>query len=203
MQALNLKPTHKLVKNYYETLGQYGQVNIDCVICAALYRHLQKCFVYFDRHFNEEVYSLPIVYPPTTIKINNSSIVTTTDGQIDFSTQMVNCIPCAHLDGRPSQVFPFYTLMKTAPIAREHSDWALNEFRAHYHDRNITKWDILRYVYAVLHHPAYRERYAANWKRELPRIPFVQSAGGERGSFDSAALRSEVVALLFLCERRC
>ena len=29
MQPLNLKPTHKLVKNYYEVLGQFGQLNID------------------------------------------------------------------------------------------------------------------------------------------------------------------------------
>ena len=29
MQQLNLKPTHKLVKNYYEALGQFGQLNID------------------------------------------------------------------------------------------------------------------------------------------------------------------------------
>ena len=29
----------------------------------------------------------------------------------------------------------------------------------------------------MLHHPEYRERYAANLKRELPRIPFVGSAG--------------------------
>src|ERR1017187_6917088 len=28
-EQLNLKPTHKLVKSYYETLGQYGQLDID------------------------------------------------------------------------------------------------------------------------------------------------------------------------------
>ncbi len=28
MQPLNLKPTHKLVKNYYQALGQFGQLNI-------------------------------------------------------------------------------------------------------------------------------------------------------------------------------
>jgi len=42
-------------------------------------------------------------------------------------------------------------------------------------DPNITKWDIFHYVYAVLHHPEYRERYAANLKRELPRILFVKA----------------------------
>ena len=29
MQPLNLKPTHKLVTNYYQALGQFGQLNID------------------------------------------------------------------------------------------------------------------------------------------------------------------------------
>ena len=29
MQQLNLKPTHKLVKTYYEVLGQFGQLEID------------------------------------------------------------------------------------------------------------------------------------------------------------------------------
>ncbi len=53
------------------------------------------------------------------------------------------------------------------------TDWALEQFRSHYGDRSISKWDIFHYVYAVLHHPQYRQRYAANLKRELPRIPFV------------------------------
>ena len=32
----------------------------------------------------------------------------------------------------------------------------------------------------MLHHPEYRERYAANLKRELPRIPFVGGESAER-----------------------
>lgn len=47
------------------------------------------------------------------------------------------------------------------------------QFRSHYADPSITKWDIFHYTYAVLHHPDYRTRYAANLKRELPRIPFA------------------------------
>lgn len=43
----------------------------------------------------------------------------------------------------------------------------------HYSDESITKRDIFHYIYALLHHPEYRERYAANLKRELPRIPFA------------------------------
>jgi predicted helicase len=39
--------------------------------------------------------------------------------------------------------------------------------------REITKWDIFYYVYGILHHPGYREKFADNLKRELPRIPFA------------------------------
>src|SRR5207247_8370024 len=38
----------------------------------------------------------------------------------------------------------------------------------------ISKQDIFHYVYAVLHHPAYRAKYEINLKREFPRIPFYE-----------------------------
>jgi predicted helicase len=57
------------------------------------------------------------------------------------------------------------------------TDWALEQFQAHYGAGNsnkqpITKDAIFHYVYGVLHDPAYREKYALNLKRKLPRIPF-------------------------------
>jgi predicted helicase len=58
------------------------------------------------------------------------------------------------------------------------SDWSLKQFKDHYTAgkgrpaRPITKDAIFHYVYAVLHDPVYRERYAQNLKREFPRIPF-------------------------------
>ena len=42
--------------------------------------------------------------------------------------------------------------------------------------REISKWDIFYYVYALLHHPTYRTKFADNLKRELPRIPFVSNS---------------------------
>jgi predicted helicase len=38
----------------------------------------------------------------------------------------------------------------------------------------VTKDAIFAYCYAVLHDPVYREKYALNLKRELPRIPFYE-----------------------------
>ena len=56
------------------------------------------------------------------------------------------------------------------------TDWALKQFREHYgatgkQKQTITKEAIFHYVYAVLHDPVYREKYALNLKREFPRIP--------------------------------
>ena len=89
-----------------------------------------------------------------------------------------------------SQCFPFYTYDEDGSNRRENiTDWALNEFRTHYSDPNITKWDIFHYVYAVLHHPEYRERYAANLKRELPRIPFVGGSSWPAATADVSPAR--------------
>ena len=75
---------------------------------------------------------------------------------------------------RATQCFPFYTYDEDGSNRRENiTDWALDRFRAHYGDDTITKWDIFHYVYGLLHHPTYRERYQANLKRDLPRIPFA------------------------------
>jgi predicted helicase len=85
----------------------------------------------------------------------------------------VNLIPDLLPQGG-SQCFPFYVYDEDGGNRRENvTDWALGKFRERYRDANIAKWDVFHYVYALLHHPTYRERYAANLKRELPRIPFA------------------------------
>ena len=52
-------------------------------------------------------------------------------------------------------------------------DTAADQFRQHYADPSIAKEDVFHYLYALLHHPGYRERYTANLKRELPRIAYA------------------------------
>ena len=53
------------------------------------------------------------------------------------------------------------------------TDTALRTFRVRYRDNSITKDDIFHYVYGILHSPAYRERFANDLAKELPRIPFA------------------------------
>ena len=53
------------------------------------------------------------------------------------------------------------------------SDTALRAFREHYSDNTITKDDIFDYVYGVLHAPSYREQFANDLSKMIPRIPYA------------------------------
>jgi predicted helicase len=69
--------------------------------------------------------------------------------------------------------FPFYYYEKNKKLDNI-TDWALAEFQNYYKDKKITKEDIFHYVYAVLHNPVYREKYAIDLKQDYPRIPFYR-----------------------------
>ena len=51
------------------------------------------------------------------------------------------------------------------------TDATLASYREHYGDAGITKEDIFFYMYTLLHHPEYRERYEDDLKKMLPHIP--------------------------------
>lgn len=57
------------------------------------------------------------------------------------------------------------------------TDTALKHFQLPYGDEgsSINKDDLFYYIYGVLHSPEYREKYANNLSKELPRIPRVAS----------------------------
>lgn len=57
------------------------------------------------------------------------------------------------------------------------TDAALAVFREAYPDEEVTKREIFFYVYGVLHAPEYRERFANNLRKELPRIPLARDFG--------------------------
>jgi predicted helicase len=71
-----------------------------------------------------------------------------------------------------NQCLPLYRYDEQGSRRDNITEWGLRQFRAHYQDARISKLDIFHYTYAVLHHPAYREKYALNLKREFPRLPF-------------------------------
>ena len=142
-----------------------------------MYRPFCQKHLYFDNFWNEERYQQHLIFPSLKTHVENRAILVSDHGfRAGFSTLVTNLIPDLHTlaasDG--FQCFPFYTYDEDSSNRRENiTEWALDRFCAHYHDDTINKWDIFHYVYGLLHHPVYRERYQANLKRELPRIPFA------------------------------
>ena len=53
------------------------------------------------------------------------------------------------------------------------SDTALRTFCEHYGDDSITKDDIFDYIYGILHAPSYREQFANDLSKMIPRIPYA------------------------------
>ena len=143
-------------------------------IRQSLYRPFTKSNLFFDRVMNHRVHSFPSIFPTLETEMENRVICLTAIGNKKaFHCLMTQQVTDLHFTG-DSQCFPFYTYDEDGNNRRENiTDWALERFRWHYKDDAITKWDIFHYVYGLLHHPDYRERYQANLKRELPRLPFT------------------------------
>ena len=143
-------------------------------IRQSLYRPFSQSNLYFDRVMNDRVLVFPSIFPTEKSERENWAICLTTVGnKKPFHCLMTRQILDLHLTG-DSQCFPFYTYDEDGSNRRENiTDWSLAQFRAHYKDESISKWEIFHYVYGLLHQPAYRERYQANLKRDLPRLPFA------------------------------
>ena len=62
------------------------------------------------------------------------------------------------------------------------TDWALDRFRERYGNDDISKDDIWEYIYGVMHAPDWRERYANDLKRQLPRVPLATDFESYRAS---------------------
>ena len=155
----------------------------DSQIRQSLYRPFTKSHLYFDRTMTDRVLLFPSIFPTPETEIENRVIWLKVGQEWSMFALMVNQIPDVLPQGG-SQCFPFYTYDERGKNRRQNiTIWALKQFRDHYRDEDITSWDIFHYIYALLHHPDYRERYQVNLKRDLPHIPFVPGfwEGSEAG----------------------
>ena len=154
-----------------ERLAEFAESRIQ----TALYRPFTKMHLYSDKILNDRMFPSTI-FPISGEKENRVLCVNVTRER-PFMCLMVDCIPERVMTGgfgSPAQCFPFYIYDEDGTNRRENiTDWALQNFRAHYEDDCIKKSDIFDYIYGLLHHPAYRERYAADLKRDLPHIPYA------------------------------
>ncbi|MDN4573381.1 damage-inducible protein [Pandoraea cepalis] len=184
---------------------QRGQVlEVDSkLIAASLYRPFTKHWLYNDKNFLWSRYQMPSIFPDAATE-NRVICVSGRGGKVAFSTLMADTVPSLHMvDIDGSQCFPLYlyddvedsddanalqvglfdakTSAKGGHIRRNAvTDEGLAYFRSSLSDKQISKEDIFYYVYGLLHSPDYRERYADNLSKELPRIPCVKTAADFR-----------------------
>jgi predicted helicase len=162
----------------------------------ALYRPFTRKHLYFDEFWNEERYQQPSYFPTPQSEAENVVLIVSDHGhRSPFSSLASSLIPELHLlastDG--FQCFPLYTYDEDGSNRRENiTDWALARFQEAY-GPHVTRRDIFAYVYAILHHPAYRERYAENLKRELPHIPLLPATPSAAPSLSSVPSVSSAV----------
>ena len=139
-----------------------------------LYRPFTKMFLYYAKPLIDRPGQFKDYFPNEQAEAENRLIcVSGLGSNKPFQSYMVKTNPC-HDMLEKTQCFPFYVYDEDGSNRRENiTDWALAQFRGHYDDPSISKWDIFYYVYALLHHPRYRERYSLDLKRQLPRIPYA------------------------------
>ena len=148
----------------------------DCCIINSLYRPYINKYIYYQKAVNEMQYQLPSIVPIRDDYTNNNCVIilSGTSSSKDFSVLSTNQI--FSLDTiEKTQCLPLYRYDQQENRLENITDWGLSQFQTHYKNQNITKENIFHYVYAVLHNPAYRQKYEQNLKREFPRIPFYEN----------------------------
>ncbi|WP_425452184.1 type ISP restriction/modification enzyme [Moraxella bovis] len=145
------------------------------VLRKALYRPFFYQNVYFDKFWIERTLNNKI-YPKA--ECENLVICLSLANKKDFSTIITNTIPDYHLIG-DTKCFPLhiYEPNNNGDYTQKSaiSDEALAHFKEFYNGAEISKECIFYYIYGLLHSTDYRERYADNLSKQLPRIPRVKS----------------------------
>lgn len=186
---LNRDPTKiSWTSSLIQTLKRKQAIKFNAdLVRASFYRPFCKNYFYSGKELIHRIGQIPNFFPSSTSA--NLLICISGIGSSDFTTLIVDCIPCLDMVEK-SQCFPLYwyerkveegSLFDTAkePEYIRHdgiSDAILKEARRQYDDDNISKEDIFFYVYGFLHSPEYRTQFDADLKKSLPRVPLVDRA---------------------------
>lgn len=136
-------------------------------IRLAMYRPFNKQWLYFDKNLNEEQSQLLKIFPNKDAQ--NVVINTGAGNGKNFSALVSDCISDNSLIS-PNQAYPLYCYDDLGNRHYAISGYALNLFRKHYEDHSIAEEEIFYYIYAILHHKGYLEKYKNSLAKEEPRI---------------------------------
>jgi len=151
-------------------------------IRTSLYRPFTELCLYYDTLLVDRPGSFDEFLPTDrAVKENSTLLVPSTGARSPFWSFASRSIPNLNFVSIDSaQCFPLFIYTTDGKHRRDNiTPKALTLFQIFYDD-SLAREDIFHYVYALLHHPTYRIRYAENLKRDLPRIPFVGVAADVR-----------------------
>ena len=156
--------------------GVLNKTEAECYVSKfdfiGMYRPFFKQHVYFNKFWNARVYQMPTIFENK--QSQNMLIVVSCTGAKEFSCIATDTIADYQLMFN-GQCFPRFIYTGGIKIDAI-TDEALIHFKRPYGESiNLTKDDIFYYIYGVLHSTEYREKYANNLSKELPRIPRVSS----------------------------
>lgn len=165
------------------------------------YRPFTKQYAYFDRPLNERVYQLERIFP--TPQHGNVGFGAIESGaRSPFSVLMQNALPDSKTYVDAAQFFPRWIYEKVSAddglfaaspgevdeYGYRRLDNITDDILAVYREKfepQVSKDDIFHYVYGVLHSQQYREVFAADLKRMLPRIPLAASSADFQAFVDA------------------
>lgn len=157
-------------------------------IYYANYRPFTKQFLYFGdkmihrRSQSENIFPNPNSYNTKTICIPGIGVTKDfscliTNGLTDMELVGKNqCFPLYHYEENKSSQKGLFDAGNNSDYIRRDgvSDFILERAKKQY-GKNVTKEDIFYYVYGFLHCPEYREMFANDLKKMLPRLPLVEN----------------------------
>ncbi|GAA8382482.1 hypothetical protein HpNP34_08670 [Helicobacter pylori] len=152
----NLK--NQLIK--WKKLDDFSQEKIS----VSLYRPFNKQYFYYERELAWSFCSMKKIFPD---KSAQNVVINTTIR--NFSALVSDAIPDTHFIG-DANAYPLYYYDDLGNRYNAISGWALNLFRKHYGDNSITEEEIFYYIYAILHHKGYLEKYKNSLTKEVPRV---------------------------------
>ena len=150
----------------------------------AVFRPFFRQHLYMHRALNHRVYQMLSAFPPGVERVPGIVVANKVTGD-SVGVLAVDTVPAYHFTGSEGRFFPRYLPADTATDSaqgellpddptRELRDNINPEALAAYRARlgeDVTASQIFAWVYGALHAPEYRERYAADLSRLLPRIP--------------------------------
>jgi hypothetical protein len=173
-------------------------------ICTALYRPFDHRFTYFDHDviFNQRLPVTKHIFARENKCLLSTRMTKGEDWQHLFiGTKISDCAALSNSTSTNAFSLPLWVYVGKSKIPNLSPAFLVNlqsaltltpaDYRPEDSTAPLHAEKIFHYLYAILHSPAYRQRYAAFLRTDFPRIPIP----GSRKVFDALAkLGAELVA---------